>query len=79
MMQLLVSERELSTCAPDSHLLRVTIPDAASIKFNLLIMSIKCSKHIQDQNKRIVKQINCVSSWSLSKFILRCTVKKKHK
>ena len=30
----------LSTCAPDSHLLRVTIPDAASIKFNLLMMSI---------------------------------------
>ena len=35
-------ERErssLSTCAPDSHLLRVTIPDAASIQFNLLMMS----------------------------------------
>ena len=30
----------LSTCAPDGHLLRVTIPDAASIKFNLLMMSI---------------------------------------
>ena len=30
----------LSTCAPDSHLLRVTIPDAASIQFNLLMMSI---------------------------------------
>ena len=38
-------ERELlcsyvSTCAPDGHLLRVTIPDVASIKFNLLMMSI---------------------------------------
>ena len=30
----------LSTCAPDGHLLRVTIPDAASIEFNLLMMSI---------------------------------------
>ena len=30
----------LSTCAPDDHLLRVTIPDAASIQFNLLMMSI---------------------------------------
>ena len=30
----------LSTCAPDGHLLRVTIPDAASIPFNLLIMNI---------------------------------------
>ena len=30
----------LSTCAPDSQLLRVTIPDAASIQFNLLMMSI---------------------------------------
>jgi hypothetical protein len=26
--------------ATDGHLLRVTIPDAASIKFNLLMMSI---------------------------------------
>ena len=32
-------ESSLSTCAPDGHLLRVTIPDAASIKFNLLMMS----------------------------------------
>jgi hypothetical protein len=37
------AERELlcsslSTCAPDGHLLRVTIPDAASIQFNLLMM-----------------------------------------
>ena len=30
----------LSTCAPDDHLLRVMIPDAASIQFNLLMMSI---------------------------------------
>ena len=41
--------------APDGHLLRVTIPDAASIRFNLLKMSIKCSKHVEDYNKRIVK------------------------
>jgi hypothetical protein len=26
--------------APDGHLLRVTIPDAASVQFNLLMMSI---------------------------------------
>ena len=32
-------ESSLSTCAPESHLLRVTIPDAASIQFNLLMMS----------------------------------------
>jgi hypothetical protein len=30
----------LSTCAPDGHLLRLTIPFAASIQFNLLMMSI---------------------------------------
>jgi hypothetical protein len=30
----------LSTCAPDSHLLRVTIPDATSIQFSLMMMSI---------------------------------------
>ena len=41
--------------APDGHLLRLTIPDAASVQFNLLIMSIKCSKHVEDHNKRIVK------------------------
>jgi len=33
-------ESSLSTCAPDGHLLRVTIPDAASIQFKLLIVSI---------------------------------------
>ena len=35
-------ERELSslsTCAPDGHLLSVTIPDVASIQFILLKMS----------------------------------------
>ena len=26
--------------APDGHLLRVTVPDAASIQFNLLMMSV---------------------------------------
>ena len=41
--------------APDSHLLKVTIPDAASIQFNLLVMSIKCSKHVEDYNQRTVK------------------------
>ena len=30
----------LSTCAPDGHLLRVKISDAASVKFNLPMMSI---------------------------------------
>jgi hypothetical protein len=30
----------LSTGAPDGHVLRVTIPDAASVKFDLLMMSI---------------------------------------
>ena len=32
--------RSLSTCTPDGHLLRVTITDAASIQFSLLMMSI---------------------------------------
>ena len=30
----------LSGCAPDGHLLRVTLPDAASKQFNLLMMSV---------------------------------------
>ena len=33
-------ERELSTCAPDGHLLRISIPDTATIQFILLKMSI---------------------------------------
>ena len=31
--------RSLSTCIPDGHLQRVTIPDAVLIKFDLLMMS----------------------------------------
>ena len=30
--------RSLSTCATDSHILRVTIPDDKSIQFNVLMM-----------------------------------------
>jgi len=30
----------LSTCTPDGYLLRVTIPDAASVPLSLLMMSI---------------------------------------
>jgi hypothetical protein len=41
--------------APDGQLLRVTITDAASLKFKLLTMSIQCSKHVEDYNKRTVK------------------------
>jgi hypothetical protein len=33
-------ETELSTCEPESHLLRVTLLDAASVQFNLLMMSL---------------------------------------
>ena len=33
-------ESSLSTCAPDGHLLRVTIPEVASIQFSLLMMYI---------------------------------------
>ena len=45
----------LCTCAPDGHWPRVTIPDAASIHFNLLMMSIQCSKHVEGYSKLIVK------------------------
>ena len=42
MMQHLVSSifSKWPSGAPDGHLLRVKIPDAASIQFNLLMMSI---------------------------------------
>ena len=42
-------------CAPDGHLLRVTIPDAVSVQFNLLMMSIECSKHAENHNKLTAK------------------------
>ena len=32
-------ERELSTCIPNGHLQKVTIPDAVLIQFDLLMMS----------------------------------------
>jgi len=32
-------EREISTCIPDGHLQRVTIPDAVLVQFDLLLMS----------------------------------------
>ena len=38
-----------------TYVLRVMIPDAASIQFSFLMMSIQCSKHVEDYNKRIVK------------------------
>ena len=34
-----VSDRPVHTCAPDGHLLRVTVPDAVLIQFDLLRMS----------------------------------------
>jgi len=42
--------------APDGHLLRVTIPDAVLIQFDLLRMSKVCSKHVhvEDCNKCII-------------------------
>ena len=36
----LSSGAQVETCAPDGHLLIVTITDAASVQFKLLMMSI---------------------------------------
>ena len=36
----IVTLRQWPSGAPDGHLLRVTVPDAASIQFNLLMMKI---------------------------------------
>jgi hypothetical protein len=36
----IVTLSKLPSGAPDGHLLRVMIPDAASLQFNLLMMSI---------------------------------------
>jgi hypothetical protein len=49
-------ERDFSlNLCPDTQLLRVTIRFAVSIQFYLLMMNIKCSKHLEEHNKRIVK------------------------
>jgi len=48
-------ESSLSICAPDGHLLRVTIPDAVLIQFDLLRMSkiLLETVHVEDYNKCI--------------------------
>jgi hypothetical protein len=50
----------ISACASDGHLLRVTIPDAASIQFNLLMMYNKSS---------LCQDGHCVRFYLLSQFI----------
>ena len=47
-------EISFSTCVPDGHLQRVTIPDAVLVQYDLVTMS-KTSKHVEDCNKRIIK------------------------
>ena len=39
------------------------------VYYNPRHVSSICSKHVDDHNKRIVKQSNCVSSWSLPNVI----------
>jgi len=48
--------------------------DAVSIQFNLLMISIQCSKHVEERNKRVVKSRNCASSWSLPKTCIVCFI-----
>ena len=64
------STSSLPTCAPDA-LTERTIPDAASMQFSLLMMSMYCSKHVKECNKYTAKYSNCASRWSLS-TVLKC-------
>ena len=52
-----VSGRPMHGCKPCTGLplTQRTIPDAASIQLNRLMMDMQCSKHVEDYNKRIVK------------------------
>ena len=49
-----VSGRPVHLCTGRS-LTERTIPDAASIQFSLLMLSMECSKHVEDCSGRIVK------------------------
>jgi len=70
----------LPTCAPDSHLQIVTIPEALYCNFDVLMMSTYCSKHVEAWNRLIVKQKFCASSLLITEInILRCTVSKTSK
>jgi len=56
--------RSFSTFAPDGHLLRVTIPDAA-LKYNSTSWGWAryCSKHLEDCNKFNKKSVHQVGHW----------------
>ena len=43
-----------STCIPDGHLQRMTIPDAVLIQLTSWWWALVCSKHVEDWNKRII-------------------------
>jgi hypothetical protein len=47
--------KEMASMCTGRPLTERTIPNAASIQFNLLMMSIYCSKHVHECNKYIVK------------------------
>jgi hypothetical protein len=49
-----VGRAEFSPCVLDA-LTEWTIPNAASMQFRLLMMSIQCWKHVEECNKYIVK------------------------
>ena len=47
-------------CSSSGGCFNVTIPDAVQYNFDLLTMSIWCSKHVEARNKLTVKQILCI-------------------
>ena len=57
-----VSDRSVHTCAPDGHLLTVTIPDAVLIQFDVLRMSkiLLEHVHVEDCNKYIKEIVHQV-------------------
>jgi len=55
----------------------VMVPEAVYCNFDLLMMRIMCSKHVEKWNKLIVKQKFCASSWLITEIdILRRMVSK---
>ena len=58
-----------STCTPDGHLHRVTIPDAVLIQLTSWWWARVCSKHVGNWNKRIIWK-NFASSWSPTRIYI---------
>ena len=69
----------LSTCAPEGHLQVWWNQTPYNTILTYWWWAQQCSKQVEKYNKLIKKRGICALSWSISKIILRCTVRKTSK